>query len=270
MMAPVPTPALPPDGPVDVGSVSLPAGRRVRARTEVQVDDWADVLWMTNAPVEAAGELWWQIRDRGSLVPVLLDGLEPDAPLGERRPWDDELVRWESPVPGPDAVARICERAWRDTGDAELAQRAPFDAFPGTAPPGDEPLLDIELELIAGAQPSASLGMVAADRPADVPLAIGWFACSDAFATRDAPGETTALLRSWEDRYGAEVFRLGYASMHLLVRRPPRTEDHALRVAAELFGVASEVHTAEGASVVSVGDIAAAVRASPWWRFWWD
>jgi Domain of unknown function (DUF4253) len=48
------------------------------------------------------------------------------------------------------------------------------------------------------------------------------------------PTEVSAVLRSWEERFGAMVVGLGFATVTLLVTRPPRTDDDALRVAAEV------------------------------------
>ena len=100
-------------------------------------------------------------------------------------------------------------------------------------------------------------------------MTIGWFACSDAFDGSLSPGLMTAVLRSWEDRFGAVVFRLGCASLQLLVKRPPRSEQEALAVAAEFFGLADEFTTTRGATR-SVREMAASITGSPWWRFWWD
>jgi hypothetical protein len=94
-------------------------------------------------------------------------------------------------------------------------------AFPDSHLP-EEALSDIELELVSGSGPSAWLGLTTASRPADVPMTIGWFARSDGFSAGiPSPGQMTAVLPSWEDSFGAFVFRLGSASLQLLVQRPP-------------------------------------------------
>jgi hypothetical protein len=76
---------------------------------------------------------------------------------------------------------------------------------------------------------------------ADVPQAVGWFGTSDAFAGEwggwDGAGAMTGVLRSCEDRFGARVLRMGFASLHLLVERPPTSESESLRVAAELYNL---------------------------------
>jgi hypothetical protein len=46
--------------------------------------------------------------------------------------------------------------------------------------------------------------------------------------------EVSAVLRSWEDRFGAVLVGLSFGTMTLLVTRPPTSDDEALRVAAEV------------------------------------
>ncbi len=51
---------------------------------------------------------------------------------------------------------------------------------------------------------------------------------------RTTATEISAVLRSWEDRFGVILAGLGFATMTLLVSRPPTSDDDALRVAAEV------------------------------------
>jgi Domain of unknown function (DUF4253) len=61
------------------------------------------------------------------------------------------------------------------------------------------------------------LGLVAARRPADVLAVVGWTGAMNYHAT-SAP--LACVLRSWEDRFGARLVRLGFDTMDLLVERP--------------------------------------------------
>ena len=76
----------------------------------------------------------------------------------------------------------------------------------------------------------------------------------------------TAVLRSWEDRFGARVIDVGFADLRLLVDRPPRTLAAAERVAAEHVVLANEC--TEGLS--DVPHLARCLLDSPVWTFWWD
>jgi hypothetical protein len=69
------------------------------------------------------------------------------------------------------------------------------------------------------------------DRPgADAPAAIGW---EGPLNRGDSLLPLTAVLRSWEDRFGARIIDVDFDDLRLLVERPPRTLEAAQRVAAE-------------------------------------
>ena len=74
------------------------------------------------------------------------------------------------------------------------------------------------------------LGLVQTERPADIPALLGWtgmIKCTDQVA------ELSAVLRSWEDRFGATLVVLGFDTLELSVSAPPRNQARALTVAAE-------------------------------------
>ena len=165
---------------------------------------------------------------------------------------------------------------WADVDDPEVMEQwAPFSPeWPGLAAPEPAPLtpaerqraLDVVLPGIrstSGETPDARIGLVAASRPADVLAAIGW----DGLANR---GESvlplTAVLRSWEDRFGTRLIDVGYADLRLFVERPPRTLEAAQRIAAEQVILADEcIDAARDAP-----GIAARLLNGPIWTFWWD
>lgn len=113
------------------------------------------------------------------------------------------------------------------------------------------------------ATPQARIGLVAAGRPADVLLAIGWGGlvnCGESLP------ELTAVLRSWEDRFGARLIDVGYADLRLVAERPPRTLEAAQRLAAEQIVLAEDC--TGGAR--DIPGIAARLLNGPIWTFWWD
>lgn len=109
----------------------------------------------------------------------------------------------------------------------------------------------------------ARIGLVAAGRPADVLPVIGW-------GGLDNRGESllplTAILRSWEDRFGARLIAVGDADLGLFVERPPRTLPAAQRIAAEQVVLADECI----GGAVGIPGIAERLVNSPIWTFWWD
>jgi len=153
--------------------------------------------------------------------------------------------------------------------------RAPFTReWPGLAPPERTPLtpaerqrgLDVVLPRVRQANmatPQARIGLVAAARPADVLLVIGWGGlvnCGESLL------ELTAVLRSWEDRFGARLVDVGYADLRLFVERPPRTLVTAQRLAAEQAVLGGDC--VDGAR--DIPGIAARLVNGPVWTFWWD
>lgn len=72
--------------------------------------------------------------------------------------------------------------------------------------------------------------LVPAARPADVFGTLG----PGAFNSRPGHSELTAILRSWEDRYGALPLRFAMDRIDLAVRRPPRTLAEARAAVIEI------------------------------------
>jgi Domain of unknown function (DUF4253) len=114
------------------------------------------------------------------------------------------------------------------------------------------------------ATPSGRIGLVPVNRPADIPYRIGWQGAINHFMAGDGPTLLSVMMRSWEDRFDARLFRLGFDTMQFLVSRPPRSEASALAVAAEHFAFAGQD------SVDSVRMRASQTTNNPTWDFWWD
>jgi len=76
----------------------------------------------------------------------------------------------------------------------------------------------------------------------------------------------TAVLRSWEDRFGARLIDVGFEDLRLLVERPPSTLEAAQRLAAEQVVLADDC--IDGARDIS--NTAARRLDGPVWTFWWD
>jgi len=233
------------------------------------------------------------LHPQTGLVPVQLDGLRADSLFpGDRqglpgdalRPWDNgEFSRAEDPreADGLDAGA-VLQSKWRRWvpppryDDPEyIEMRAPFTLeWPGLAAPERTPLtpaeqqkaLDVVLPRIRVAHqatPAARIGLVPAGRPADVLLVIGW----DGLVNREESLlPLTAVLRSWEDRFGAQLIDVGFADLRLLVARPPRTLKAAQRIAAEHVVLADDCI----AGMRDIPSIAARLVNAPIWTFWWD
>ena len=279
---------LPEDGQLRLGPVTLPAGKRIRAAG----GSGEPVAWVTLEPVPDPGRVWAALsaaRRETGLVPILMSGMGGDA--GDtRRPWDNG--EFDAPadvtrLAGMDAASVLRER-WESVaceGDDEdweeedweeeeeedeqiVAMRAPFSRqFPGLAPAeGTSLSQDVIGNALASLRP-ARLGLVPASRPADVLPMIGW----SGFAPgTDGTLSLAAVLRSWEDRFGARLLDVGFAEIRLLVERPPRTREAAQRLAAEQFVFCDECTLAGQVGLSDVSSITARLVNTPIWGFWWD
>jgi hypothetical protein len=235
------------------------------------------VTWITDWTQTGAGSTWAQLSEKASetgLRPFLLADMagEPGRPWGIPGVDGDEVISDPldtTAIDRLDAAAVLDGYWWYDeqtfAEDEEFrAMLAPFGpAFPGLAPAitGE---LDPELMRRALYQYTrdARIGLVPAQRPADVLACLGWDGAVNSRETADI----TAVLRSWEDRFGARLFEVGHAEVRLLVSRPPCTLEAALPIAAEQAAFSEEAH----GGLRCVGEIARAIVGNPFWDFWWD
>ncbi len=239
----------------------LPPGRFVRHA--------ATSVWISSTLPENPGAL----PSLPGLVPLLchpyaLGGPVEFAPLPleqtlaeafteyrrNRLPW------WTTPGPhpAPDGIA-----PWpHDPGP-------PFTTWPGLAPgtPPDDPARhDAVAPLLATllhehGLDEARLVLVPAHRGSEALALLGW--------TADVPLPLLcALLRSWEDRFGARLVAVLGSEVHLAVERPPRDGR-----CAELLALEHVLSTAT--SVVDdpptpFPQYAAELVDRTAWSFWWD
>jgi hypothetical protein len=280
------TALVPADGPVRLGSVQLPGGRQLW--DQYFDPSWSDqpadapLLWATNERVPDAPQVWQVLtgmhRDTG-LVPILL------AFLGDRhegRPWDEGELDLRCDLAAVDRLdaASVLAQAWAGKAPArEAFEREPefFDSwfppfgmeFPGLAPGQDQELTSAELAAALGWFGPARIGLVPAARPADVLALVGYNGTGNTYGT---PEKLSAVLRSWEDRFGAVLVEVGFDHIRLLARRPPRTLPHAQAVAAELLLMCDEFWPIDKPRT-AFGDIeptAEAILRFPIWSMWLD
>jgi Domain of unknown function (DUF4253) len=238
------------------------------------------------------------------LMPILLGGLATDpaqlreelgpvdvtqldhmdaATLGllgaAARPWDEEEFGYPADATQLDHMdAASLLKGWWDgktheddgAGD-EYTRRhfetalAPFSRqFPGLAHAEDRQLSSEQREGVLRALPAARIGLIPASRPADTLPLIGWSGTANYF--KDAL-PVAAVLRSWEERYGATLLQVGFDWIRLLADRPPRSVEHAQRIAAEHYAFCDECG---GRGLTQVSTITASLMESPIWTFWWD
>jgi hypothetical protein len=221
------------------------------------------VAWIVDHGGRRARELWQSaaetFKDTG-LWPVLVQ-------RGEYRP------QFLGPVPPSNRnPAAVLRQMWAE-GLPETAEEleeiresiAPFGPdFPGLGQGGDrraEHAFEAAMRTMDG---FSGVLLVPVTRPADAIAATGWLGAAN---YSDDPGELTAVLRSWEDRYDAVLVGMSMDQLFLAVRRPPRGRDAALALAAEQRAFCVDI-VDQGFG--SIRALAAALDATPAWAFWWD
>ena len=158
---------------------------------------------------------------------------------------------------------------WAERSGAREAGRAEI-AFPGLAPATDGSLSGAARTAALRSLRPARICLAAANRPADVLAVVGW-TCFDDPAYDDGIRNAVwigAVLRSWENRFGARLLAIGPgAQIQLLVSRPPRTLEAAEKIAAEHSAFCDEC---AGTGQRTVREIAPVLVDAPIWTFWWD
>ncbi|SEF87469.1 protein of unknown function [Thermomonospora echinospora] len=267
--------------PFDALPSGLPPGRLVVPDDDFTDGEWTGgaVLWVSDEPTPDAARHWlrlFEIRDKTGLYPLLLETLKGEP----TRPWHDGELDVPAPVGSIDVLTAVgvLRRFWEsvteelpgDAGEDEQVDDSgvPRGPWPGLAPPG-EPGRDpdaVAREYVQARYTGEKLllGLVPAARGADTLARTGWQ--GPANHTGDVQ-EISAVVRSWEDRFGARVVAVGFATLDLSVAAPPATADQALGVAAEHHAFCpdnvwqnSDGFTEYAGRLIGAGN----------WSFWWD
>jgi hypothetical protein len=148
---------------------------------------------------------------------------------------------------------------------------APFGlSFPGLAPQfADAADLQPDAVVRAAVRMASDprhmlLGLAPADRPADVPAAAGWTGMCNSW---DDVAEVSAVLRSWEDRFGAVLVRMHRSVLELAVAAPPWSRQDCERVAAEHVAFTCDD---DSPTPKTLRQHAQSLSGARQWWFWWD
>jgi hypothetical protein len=149
-----------------------------------------------------------------------------------------------------------------------LKQRGELRSLRRAAWPGDGPLPLEEIDYrLAGFAELPGCRLIAALFPVpegwQVPAFVRW----RAELWPHDPALHAATLRSWQERYQAELVTLGLQTMHLRVGKPPTTRRAALRLAKEHFYYCEDVIPNR---VDSLDEMAARLIRGQVWYFVWD
>lgn len=104
-----------------------------------------------------------------------------------------------------------------------------------------------------------------------VPARYGWevpaYTAWGAWNECPPPELHIAALRSWHERYGAELVGMSGDVLDVRVTRRPATREEALALASEHFEYCPDI-VWQGSETLA--PLAATYTVSDWWFFWWD
>lgn len=252
-------------------------------------------LWITDDPVPEAAALWAALlreHPRSGLWPLLLVTMRPSGPFASRYP--EGIVRrqarrpWHAgelaPVPAAAVdeldAGEILARWWGEVtgqggGQPHIAPPPlPFGSWPGLVPASERGADPDEFAAGLSASPGAlarltgrddgvHIGLVPAVDGAAALAASGWM------SRRGGTEEDAAVIRSWQDRFGARLCSVSTDTLILSVAWPPEPRHH-LRIAAEHLAYETSEALHETVRSLTFEEYAAGLSQSHIWRFWWD
>ncbi|MGW0496736.1 DUF4253 domain-containing protein [Streptomyces sp. NPDC003007] len=238
----------------------LPAGALVDTAHD---GPWPEpLLWCADGRALPGGWAALEPGRRAGLLPVVLEAGD-----GHGGPDRWELTPGEVSYPGDHDAQEVLAEYWEEHAPRGEARPGPADAAPGDQDPESvaagvaDTLLDD-----GGPFKDPRLALVPARRSADIPTAIGWT------GPADHDGDTariSAVLRSWEDRFGLRLIALGFDHLLVSVAAPPTTPADAEALAAEHFAFCPDnIHQGTHPTLRAYAEHQVLNQRT--WHFWWD
>jgi hypothetical protein len=130
--------------------------------------------------------------------------------------------------------------------------------------PMGAPKLSVATETLSGAPlEKVQILILPTDESSTIPAYLHWGHWNGC----PAPEYHIAALRSWRERFGAELVGLSHDVMNLRVQSKPPTREAAIELAREQYVYCSDI-VDQGVQTLSA--LAAVLMESDWWYFWWD
>ncbi len=233
----------------------LPAGRPVLAEYGETAIAWL----VTEGDL---GALWTRLVEefpRSGLWPLVVDAPEGDP----TQPWLNREL--DGPKPVRVGAEEVLAKGFADDNeddnedhdeDLDEPWRRTFGGLAPASEPGDATIV------LVGPDAIAALLLVPVARPADVTAQVGWWGP----VNYDLDGaDVAAVLRSWEERFGAVPVGIGLDTLTVHAAWPPAAAD-AEAFAREWYAFCPD---AIDQGVESLEALAELTQSPSWW-FWWD
>ncbi|WP_158607824.1 DUF4253 domain-containing protein [Nocardia panacis] len=251
-------PALPTD---------LPSGRLIRATEADSPGEGRAVLWVCDRRQLRLGELWSRLYDQRAgtgLYPLLLETPTPydEDEQPDAQSWHNANLGY-TPVEKIDALDpyEVLRELWPSESESVYAEipsqwlhLAPEDTDVGPAAR--------ELARSLGFGTLRLIGLVPTTSGADALTLCGWHGPLN---LTDSTEAISAVVRSWEQRFGAQVVMIGLDTLHLSVAAPPTSHAQALEIAAEHLAFCPD-----NFDFGTLDDYATKLIGQTRWNFWWD
>lgn len=111
--------------------------------------------------------------------------------------------------------------------------------------------------------PKVYIGLAPTDDWTTIPAYLRWGGWNDCPAAE----YHVAAMRTWRDRYGAELVGMNFDTINMRVAKKPKTRDEALMLAHDQHVYAPDIIDQ---GVFTFSALAADLMANDWWFFWWD
>jgi len=221
---------------------------------------------------EALGEQWpdkHNIADTLAVAERLRHPTDLFADRARENAANAEHVKRLTPLPKMsvvDAQGKRRDLTAEETRAAflqSLNHKPPTGDWPSNlGPAGPEPSVAFDI-LTSKPLPKVHIVLIPTDDWTTIPAHLNW----GAWNACPAPEFHVAALRSWRDRYGAELVGLSNDTMDLRVARAPKTRAEAMELAQEQYAYCNDI-VDQGVGTMSA--LAATLMARSWWYFWWD
>lgn len=231
----------------------------------ISESDWYLVDALPFERIEVPGDeafaTWTRLRREGPAYPVIVGDEEHLIRVAEQWGRDqrstEEIIEASAALSHPEHLA-ACRSRWG------LQWEPPTGDWPEDLAFEDDGGPSILMDPLTRASiDKAYILLIPAQHGYEVPAHLhfgGWNWCPP-------PENQVAVLRSWHERYGAELVSIGGDVLELRTATRPAFSGEALALAREQFDYCSDVLDQ---GYRDLATLAAALRETDWWYFWWD